>query len=134
MYMPDAVEAIIGLMTADASLLTHRNAYNITAMSVTPSDIAVEIRKHLPGFVMEYEVDPVRQAIADGWPRSLDDSAARVDWGWAPQYDLAAMTKDMLVRLRSSLAATKVARSRNGSQPNAHDKTDTLTGNEAWRA
>jgi nucleoside-diphosphate-sugar epimerase len=134
MYMPDAVEAIIGLMNADACRLTHRNAYNITAMSVTPADIAVEIRKHLPDFVMEYAVDPVRQAIADGWPRSLDDSAARIDWGWAPRYDLAAMTKDMLARLRSRLAATKVARSRNGSQANAHDKTDALTGNEALRA
>jgi nucleoside-diphosphate-sugar epimerase len=125
---------MIGLMKADAALLKHRNAYNITAMSVTPSDIAMEICKHLPGFVIAYEVDPVRQSIADGWPRSLDDSAARVDWGWAPRYDLAAMTKDMLARLRSRLATTKATRSRNGSQADAHDKTDTLTGNEALRA
>jgi nucleoside-diphosphate-sugar epimerase len=132
MYMPDAIEAMIGLMQADAALLRHRNAYNITAMSVTPSDIAMEIRRHLPSFVIEYAVDPVRQAIADGWPRSLDDTAARVDWGWAPRYDLAAMTRDMLARLRSTLATIKATRSRNGSQANAHDKTDALISNEAF--
>ena len=74
MYMPDAVDAMIALMETDAARLKYRNAYNVTAMSVTPSEIAAEIRKHLPDFVVSYEVDPVRQAIADSWPRSLDDS------------------------------------------------------------
>ena len=113
MYMPDAVGAMIALMKADVARLKYRNAYNVTAMSVTPTDIAKEICKHVPDFVVAYEIDPVRQAIAQSWPRSLDDSAARADWGWAPRYDLAAMTEDMLARLRSR-SATKAARSRNG--------------------
>jgi nucleoside-diphosphate-sugar epimerase len=103
MYMPDAIRAMIELMAADASRLNHRNAYNITAMSLTPSELAAAIRKHNPEFVIDYHVDPVRQSIADSWPRSLDDSAARADWGWAPQFDLAAMTADMLARLREKL-------------------------------
>ena len=68
-------------------------------MSIAPEDLAGEIRKHIPGFVIDYQVDPVRQSIADSWPRSLDDSAARADWGWAPRFDLAGMTADMLARL-----------------------------------
>jgi nucleoside-diphosphate-sugar epimerase len=102
-YMPDAVAGMVDLMAADASRLRYRNAYNITAMSVTPEEIAAAIRKHIPSFEIDYDVDPVRQAIADSWPRSLDDSAAHADWDWAPRYDLDAMTKDMLARLTEKL-------------------------------
>jgi nucleoside-diphosphate-sugar epimerase len=96
MYMPDAVRAMIELMNAPAEGLRHRNAFNITAMSFTPEELAAEIRRHIPEFVLEIDVDPVRQAIADSWPRSLDDSAARSEWGWDPRFDLATMTGDML--------------------------------------
>jgi len=104
MYMPDATRAMIELMEADSAPLRHRNAYNVTAMSITPEDLATEIRRHIPQFAIDYQVDPVRQSIADSWPRSLDDSAAREDWGWAPRFDLAAMSADMLARLREKLA------------------------------
>ena len=107
MYMPDALAAMIQVMEAKASLLHHRNAYNVTAMSVTPAEIAEAIRQHIPGFAVDYEVDPVRQAIADSWPRALDDSEARKDWSWAPRYDLEAMTKDMLTRLQERLVAAR---------------------------
>jgi nucleoside-diphosphate-sugar epimerase len=99
MYMPDAIEAMIELMEVDAARLRHRNAYNVTAMSITPAELAAEIRKHIPDFAIDYEVDPIRQSIANSWPRSLDDAAAREDWGFAPSFDLAAMTKDMFARL-----------------------------------
>ena len=84
MYMPDAVAAILDLMDADPSRLRHRNAFNVTAMSLTPEELAAEIRRHVPGFEIDYEVDPLRQAIADSWPDSMDDSAAREEWGWQP--------------------------------------------------
>lgn len=100
MYMPDAVSAAIGLMEADATRLVHRNAFNVTAMQLTPESLAAEIRRHIPGFAISYEVDPVRQAIADSWPRRIDDSAARAEWGWKPTYDAAAMTADMLAHVR----------------------------------
>ena len=103
MYMPDAIAAIIQLMEADAEALVHRNAFNVTAMNFTPAELADEIRKHIPSFAIDYEVDPVRQSIADSWPDSLDDSAARAEWGWAPRYDLAAMTSDMLEKLGARL-------------------------------
>jgi nucleoside-diphosphate-sugar epimerase len=103
MYMPDAVRAMIEVMEADAATLQHRNAFNVTAMSFTPEELAVEIRKHIPDFVIDYEVDPIRQAIADSWPRSMDDSAARKEWGWAPAFDLASMTEDMLTKLMPRL-------------------------------
>ena len=105
MYMPDAIRAMIELMEADPRRLEHRNAYNVTAMSFTPAELAEEIRKHIPDFVIDYDVDPVRQAIADSWPRSLDDSAARKEWDWAPAYDLASTTRDMLDRLQVRLKA-----------------------------
>jgi nucleoside-diphosphate-sugar epimerase len=101
MYMPDAVDAAISLMEADPSKLSHRNSYNVTAMAFDPEEIAAEIRKHVPAFEMTYENDPVRQVIADSWPDRLDDSAAREDWGWDPEYDLAKMTVDMLESLRA---------------------------------
>lgn len=103
MYMPDALNAIVTLMEADPSKLKHRNAFNITAMSFAPEHIAAEIKKHIPEFEMSYDVDPVRQAIAESWPDSLDDSAAREEWGWNPKYDLASMTTDMLAKLREKL-------------------------------
>jgi len=103
MYMPDALRAILELMSADASRLRHRNAFNITAMNFTPQRLAAEIAKHIPDFRIDYEVDPLRQAIADSWPRSVDDSAAHAEWGWAPRYDIAAMTSDMLDKLRAKL-------------------------------
>jgi nucleoside-diphosphate-sugar epimerase len=103
MYMPDAVRAMMMLMEADAAGLKHRNAFNVTAMSFTPGELAAEIRKHIPEFVIDYEVDPVRQAIADSWPQSLDDSAARTEWGWTPHYDITRMTSDMLEKIRAKL-------------------------------
>jgi len=107
MYMPDAIRAMIGLMEADAARLRYRNAYNVTAMSITPAELAEEIRKHVPTFAIDYQVDPQRQSIADSWPRSLDDSAAREDWGFSPRFDLAAMTADMLARLSEKVRAPK---------------------------
>jgi nucleoside-diphosphate-sugar epimerase len=103
MYMPDAIQAIMHLMAADGGQLRHRNAFNVTAMNFTPEELAAAIRVHIPEFVVDYEVDPIRQSIADSWPRSLDDGAARAEWGWAPAFDLAAMTKDMLDKLRLRL-------------------------------
>jgi len=103
MYLRDAIDGMIGLMEADGDRLKHRNAYNLSAMSITPDELAAEIRKHVPDFIIDYEVDPVRQAIADTWPRSVDDRAARTEWGWSPRYDLAAMTRDMLDTLRTRL-------------------------------
>jgi len=96
MYMPDAVSAAIELMEADPARLVHRNAFNVTAMQLTPDALAAHIRRHMPGFIISYEVDPERQAIADSWPRRIDDSAARAEWGWKPVYDAASMTADML--------------------------------------
>lgn len=103
MYMPDAINAIIRLMEADPSKLVHRNAFNISAMSFAPEDIAAEIQKHIPDFTMNYEVDPIRQEIADSWPDAIDVSAAREEWGFKTEYDLASMTKDMLEKLRVKL-------------------------------
>jgi nucleoside-diphosphate-sugar epimerase len=103
MYMPDAIQAIIQIMAAPPANLKHRNAFNVTAMNFTPEELAGEIRKHIPDFEIEYEIDPVRQAIADSWPRSVDDSAARAEWGWAPSYDLETMARDMLNKLRLKL-------------------------------
>jgi nucleoside-diphosphate-sugar epimerase len=99
MYMPDAVAAIIGLMEADPARLIHRNAFNVTAMNFTPARLAEEIAKHIPEFTIDYDVDPVRQAVANSWPRSIDDSAARAEWDWAPAYDLESMTRDMIEKL-----------------------------------
>lgn len=107
MYMPDALNSIVQLAEADPSKLIHRNAFNITAMSFDPEGIADSIRKEIPDFVLDYDVDPVRQDIANSWPRSLDDSAAREEWGWSPKYDLDAMTKDMLEKLRIKLNVKK---------------------------
>ena len=103
MYMPDAIRAILELMEAEPARLVHRNAFNLAAVNFTPAELATEIRRHLPEFRIDYDPDPVRQAIADSWPQSLDDSAARAEWGWRPEYDLAAMTADMIAKLRAKL-------------------------------
>ena len=107
MYMPDAVRAAMGLMEADPGRLEHRNAFNVTAMQFAPRDLAEAIRLYLPDFEITYDVDPVRQAIADSWPRSIDDSAARREWGWEPEYDLDGMTADMLSHLTTELDKTE---------------------------
>jgi nucleoside-diphosphate-sugar epimerase len=101
LYMPDAVDAAIGVMEAEPARLVHRNAFNVTAMQLTPALLAAEIRRHIRDFEISYDVDPVRQAIADSWPRRVDDSAARKEWGWSPTYDAAAMTEDMLAHIRA---------------------------------
>ncbi|MDP4171598.1 MAG: L-threonine 3-dehydrogenase [Bacillota bacterium] len=103
MYMPDALNAIINLMEADTAKLVHRNSFNVTAMSFDPEEIAVEISKHISGFEMSYQVDPVRQKIADSWPNSIDPTAAQNEWGFKAEYDLAKMTKDMIEKLRQQL-------------------------------
>lgn len=100
MYMPDAIRGIQKLLEADPSKLIHRNAFNVTAMSFAPKDIAAEIQKHIPSFTIDYDVDPVRQEIADSWPNSIDATAARDEWGFRPTYDLASMTVDMLSHVR----------------------------------
>ncbi len=102
MYMPDCLRAAIELLEAPNSRLRYR-VYNITAMSFTPGEIAAEIRKHIPGLRVEYKPD-FRQAIADSWPRSIDDSPARDDWGWKAEYNLPQMVQDMLARLRGRQA------------------------------
>lgn len=103
-FMDDALRAAIELMEADGARLRHRNAFNVTAMSITPEELAAAIRAEVPGFAIDYRIDPVRQAIADSWPQSLDDRAAREEWGWEPRYGLAAMTREMLQQLGRKLA------------------------------
>lgn len=100
MYMPDALRAAVEIMEADPSKLVHRNSFNIASMSFEPNTIYLNIRKYLPEFEMQYQVDPLRQAIAESWPNSLDDTCAREEWGWKPEYDLDAMTQDMLAKLK----------------------------------
>jgi nucleoside-diphosphate-sugar epimerase len=98
MYMPDCLKSVVDLMDADFARLKHHADFNLAAMSFTPAMLAAEIRKHIPGFTIDYRPD-FRQAIADSWPTSIDDSAAREEWGWRPDFDLTAMTKDMLAVL-----------------------------------
>jgi nucleoside-diphosphate-sugar epimerase len=98
MYMDDAIKATIGIMQAPAEQVKIRSAYNLSAISFTPKEIAESIKKHLPEFEIDYEPD-FRQAIADSWPASIDDSKAREDWGWQPDYDLEKMTSVMLENL-----------------------------------
>ena len=108
MYMPDAVRAAAELMEADPGRLVHRNAFNVTAMQLTPARLAEEIRRHLPRFAIDYDVDPVREGIARSWPRRMDDSAARREWGWQPRYDLAAMTADMIEHIAARVGPAPV--------------------------
>jgi len=100
-YMPDAIKAAVQLMEADPERLRHRNAFNITSMSFSPEDQAAYIRKYIPDFEISYNIDPIRQALANSWPNSLEDYAARVEWGWYPEYDLDATTADMLSILKA---------------------------------
>jgi nucleoside-diphosphate-sugar epimerase len=99
-YMPDAVQAAIQIMEADPARLRHRNAFNIAAMSFCPEEQAAYIRTHIPDFTISYDIDPVKQAIADSWPDVLEDYAARVEWDWKPKFELATITKDMLETIR----------------------------------
>lgn len=103
MYMPDGLHAAISLMEADPTRLVHRNGFNIASMSFDPEEIFNAIKRYKPDFEMEYDVDPLKQGIADSWPDSLDDSCARAEWDWKPQYDLDAMTADMLKNLEAKL-------------------------------
>lgn len=98
MYMPDAIKGMIDLMEADRNKLQHHANFNLASMSFSVKELALEIKKHIPGFVCTYKPD-FRQRIADSWPRSIDDSVARAEWNWKPTYDLASMTKDMLEKL-----------------------------------
>jgi len=107
MYMPDAVKAAIQLMNADRSKLTIMSGYNIAAFSFTPKQLELEIRKYIPEFQVEYVPD-FRQKIADSWPKSLDDTVARKEWGWSPDWSFEAMVKDMLVKLAHRLGKTEV--------------------------
>ena len=103
MYMPDGLHAAISLMEADPTRLVHRNGFNIASMSFDPEEIFQAIKRHKPNFEMEYDVDTLKQGIADSWPDSLDDSCARAEWDWKPQYDLESMTVDMLKNLEAKL-------------------------------
>jgi nucleoside-diphosphate-sugar epimerase len=102
MYMPDCLKATIELMNADFSKLKHHSNFNVAAFSFTPAELAEEIKKHIPDFEIEYKPD-FRQQIADSWPQTIDDSAAREEWGWKPDYDLSTMTEDMLYHIRKKL-------------------------------
>ena len=103
MYMPDCIKAIIDLAQADLKALSHHADFNVSAMSFTPSELAASIQRRIPDFQMRYDIDPLRQSIADSWPDSLDDSAARIEWNWTPRYDLDMMVDDTLANLSSKL-------------------------------
>lgn len=106
-YMPDALRSIVELMEADSSKLKHRNSFNVASMSFTPDILAAEIRKRIPDFEMSYNIDPVKEAIANSWPNQLDDSCAREEWGWNPQWDISSMTDDMLAAIARKLNSEK---------------------------
>ena len=99
MYMPDCLKATLDLMNADFNKLKHHADYNVAGMSFTVEELVREIKKHIPEFTIKYQPD-YRQKIAESWPRTIDDSAAREEWGWKPEYDLSSMTKDMLNKLQ----------------------------------
>lgn len=102
-YMPDALKAAVDLMEADPARLKHRNAFNIASLSFAPETVFAAIKKYKPEFEMEYDVDPLKQSIAESWPDRMDDSCAREEWDWCPRYDLDSMTKDMLEKLEIKL-------------------------------
>ena len=101
MYMPDCIKATLDLMEADPAKLRHHANFNLAAISFSAGELADEITKHIPEFTVIYDPDPVKQTIADSWPKIIDDSAAREEWGWQPGYDLTSMTVDMLTRLKA---------------------------------
>ena len=101
-YMPDCLRSVVELLEADASRLRHHTDFNLSALSFSPAELAIEIKKHIPEFTIDYKPD-YRQAIADSWPKDIDDSAAREEWDWRPEYDLSAMAGDMLKILRKRL-------------------------------
>ena len=103
MYMPDALQAAVNIMNAKPMYLKHRNSFNIASMSFEPETLFAAIRKYIPSLKVRYEVDPVRQAIADSWPDRMDDSCARKEWGWSPTYDLDTMVRDMIANLKKKL-------------------------------
>ena len=100
MYMPDALRATIELMEADPTKLIHRNSFNLASMSFEPTQIIAEVKRLVPELEVKFEIDELRQSIADSWPNSMDDSCARAEWGWKPEYDLRAMSEDMVLKLR----------------------------------
>jgi nucleoside-diphosphate-sugar epimerase len=106
MYMPDCLRATLMLLEAPLDKLIHHGDFNVSAMSFTPAQLAAEIARYVPGFEISYAPD-YRQAIADSWPASIDDSAARGEWGWKPEYDLGAMVADMLANLRAKQSAAQ---------------------------
>ena len=107
MYMPECMKATIDIVEADSARVKCRTSYNVAAMSFSAGELAAEIKKHIPEFKCDYKPD-FRQKIADSWPMSIDDSAARKDWGWRPTYDLVAMTKDMIEKLSKRFAEGKL--------------------------
>lgn len=107
-YMPDAIRATLELMEATAEKINIRSSYNLAGMSFTPAEIARQIQTEIPAFKITYKPDPLKQSIADSWPESIDDSAARTDWGWAPEYDLATMTRDMIINLEKKYQLEKI--------------------------
>ena len=104
MYIPDAISALMDLATADRGRLNHHSDYNVNSMSFSPSELADAISKRFPKFEMDYEIDLLRQSIADSWPNSLDDTVARLEWDWKPRYDLDNMVDDMIKNLDAKLA------------------------------
>jgi nucleoside-diphosphate-sugar epimerase len=104
MYMPDCIKAAIDLMEVDSSKVKHHTSYNVAAISFSAGELTAEIQKYIPDFKCEYKPD-FRQKIADSWPMSIDDSIARIEWGWKPTFDLASMTKDMIEKLTTKFAA-----------------------------
>ena len=106
MYMPDAISALINLSHADGGKLKHHADFNVNAMSFTPSELAAAIRKRLPEFRIEYDVDPLRQGIADSWPDKLDDTVARNEWDWSPKFGLEELVDDMIKNLSVKLGSS----------------------------
>ena len=106
MYMPDAIKSLVELSEADASQLHHHADFNVHGFSFTPDELAQAIQKRMPDFQIDYEIDPIRQGIADSWPHSLDDTAARKEWDWAPSFSIDEMVDDMLVNLQQKLKAS----------------------------
>lgn len=104
MYIDDAIRGTVALMEAPAKNITVRTSYNFAAINFTPKELVAEIKKLYPKFVVTYDPDPVKQKIAESWPQSIDDSAARHDWKWRPEYSLSKMTRVMIAGLRKKLS------------------------------